>query len=336
MENKSILVTGGLGFIGSHFVELLYKRCNNCIIDIVDIKDYCVSKRTEDLLFDKGRESGNDVSIIYDNIETWTLDVEYDYIVNFAAQSHVDNSISNPKSFIDSNIVGFENLLRTSLESDVEEVVHISTDEVYGSLNKDFANENFLLNPSSPYSATKASADLIASAFKNTYGLNIKIIRPANNYGKFQQAEKLIPFSVISLLKNSKIEIYGDGKNIRHWLHVDDTIEAIKHVEKFGEPGEVYNIGSGEYLTNNTVVNHITDCLNLDFKNNIIYVEDRPGHDYRYAVDLTKIKNIGWKPKRFFKDEISNIVDWYKSNGDWWKESYLETLKKRASRMGLG
>jgi len=323
------LISGAFGFIGFNYAKKELTENDNLIL--LDFLDNKCSKLNFDNL-DKVEKIHLDIN----KVDSQFLKKhKISKIVNFAAQSHVDNSISNPKSFIDSNIVGFENLLRASLESDVEEVVHISTDEVYGSLNKDFANENFLLNPSSPYSATKASADLIASAFKNTYGLNIKIIRPANNYGKFQQAEKLIPFSVISLLKNNKIEIYGDGKNIRHWLHVDDTIEAIKYVEKFGEPGEVYNIGSGEYLTNNTVVNHITDCLNLDFKNNIVYVEDRPGHDYRYAVDLTKIKNIGWKPKRFFKDEISNIVDWYKSNGDWWKESYLETLKKRTSRMGL-
>ena len=167
--------------------------------------------------------------------------------------------------------------------------MHISTDEVYGSYLSDFANEEFKLKPSSPYSATKASADLIGLSYRNTYGLDLKIIRPANNYGIYQQPEKLIPFSIISILNGKKIELYGDGKNIRHWLHVDDTVDGVNHVLEFGKGGEIYNIGSGEYLSNIEIAQKILSTLNLEFDDNVDFIEDRPGHDFRYAVDFSKL-----------------------------------------------
>ena len=213
--------------------------------------------------------------------------------------------------------------------------MHISTDEVYGSYLSDFANEEFKLKPSSPYSATKASADLIGLSYRNTYGLDLKIIRPANNYGIYQQPEKLIPFSIISILNGKKIELYGDGKNIRHWLHVDDTVDGVNHVLEFGKGGEIYNIGSGEYLSNIEIAQKILSTLNLEFDDNVDFIEDRPGHDFRYAVDFSKLTDLKWKPKKNVDSEIDKVINWYKDNVDWWSNNYKKTIESRKSRLNI-
>jgi dTDP-glucose 4,6-dehydratase len=315
------LICGSFGFIGYNFAKDAIKK-NKDVILLDSLNNRCSEINFNEL----------DKSVHKVKLDINQVDIEFikknkiTKIINFAAESHVDNSISNPKSFIHSNIVGFENLLRCSTQSGISEFLHISTDEVYGSYLSDFANEEYKLNPSSPYSATKASADLIGLSYKNTYGLNLKIIRPANNYGIYQQPEKLIPFAIISILNGKKIELYGDGKNIRHWLHVEDTVAGVNHVLEFGKGGEIYNIGSGEYLSNIEIAQKILISLNLEFDDNIAFTEDRPGHDFRYAVDFSKLSDLKWKPKKNIDSEINKVINWYSDNATWWDENYKKQL----------
>ncbi|NDB55118.1 NAD-dependent epimerase/dehydratase family protein [archaeon] len=340
MENKSILVTGGLGFIGSHFVELLYKRCNNCIIDIVDIKDYCVSKRTEDLLFDEGRESGNDVSIIYHDIETWTLDTEYDYIVNFAAQSHVDRSISSGDEFVKTNVNGMYNLLKQV--SAKTRFIQIGTDEVYGSLdiNDVPSEEAHTLFPSSVYSSTKAAADLIALSMHKTHGTNVIVTRCCNNFGPRQYPEKLIPVVVKSILSDKKIPVYGNGANRRQWIFVKDHCEQVFDIMLYGEAGEIYNIAPSyrdwdhlvipNELTNLNIIYKIIEILTKEEPSNLIeYVEDRKGHDLRYRLNGSKTRFMIDRSRQHqpelphihktFEKDLEYTIMWYKDNQRWWE-----------------
>jgi len=340
MENKKILVTGGLGFIGSHFVELLYKRCNNCIIDIVDKKDYCVSKRTEDLLFDKGRESGNDVSIIYHDIVTWNLDTEYDYIVNFAAQSHVDRSISSGDEFVKTNVNGMYNLLKQV--SAKTRFIQIGTDEVYGSLDiNDAPSDEFdTLFPSSVYSSTKASADLIALSMHKTHGKDVIVTRCCNNFGPRQYPEKLIPVVVKSILSDKKIPVYGNGVNRRQWIFVKDHCAQVFDIMLYGEAGEIYNIAPSyrdwdhliipNELTNLNIIHKIIEILTKEEPNNLIeYVEDRKGHDLRYRLNGNKTRFMIDRSRQHqpelphihktFEKDLEYTIMWYKDNQRWWE-----------------
>jgi len=324
------LICGSFGFIGFNFSKDALSK-NKDVILLDSLNNKC-----SEINFNEISESVNKVKLDINQVDVdFIKKNKITKIINFAAESHVDNSISNPKSFIHSNIVGFENLLRCSIQSEISEFLHISTDEVYGSYLSDFANEEFKLAPSSPYSATKASADLIGLSYRNTYGLNLKIIRPANNYGIYQQPEKLIPFSIISILNGKKIELYGDGKNIRHWLHVDDTVDGVNHVLEFGKGGEIYNIGSGEYLSNIEITQKILSTLNLDFDDNVDFIEDRPGHDFRYAVDFSKLTDLKWKPKKNVNSEIDKVTNWYKDNVNWWTNNYKKTIESRKSRLNI-
>jgi dTDP-glucose 4,6-dehydratase len=324
------LICGSFGFIGFNFaIDALNKNKDVILLD-------SLNNRCSEINFNEINESVHKVKLDINQVDIdFIKKNKITKIINFAAESHVDNSISNPKSFIHSNIVGFENLLRCSIQSEISEFLHISTDEVYGSYLSDFANEEFKLKPSSPYSATKASADLIGLSYRNTYGLDLKIIRPANNYGIYQQPEKLIPFSIISILNGKKIELYGDGKNIRHWLHVDDTVDGVNHVLEFGKGGEIYNIGSGEYLSNIEIAQKILSTLNLEFDDNVDFIEDRPGHDFRYAVDFSKLTDLKWKPKKNVDSEIDKVINWYKDNVDWWSNNYKKTIESRKSRLNI-
>ena len=324
------LVCGSFGFIGFNFAKDAINK-NKDVILLDSLNNKC-----SEINFNEINESVHKVKLDINQVDTGFIKKnKITRIINFAAESHVDNSITNPKSFIHSNIVGFENLLRCSIKSEISEFIHISTDEVYGSYLNDFANEKFKLNPSSPYSSTKASADLIGLSYRNTYGLNLKIIRPANNYGIYQQPEKLIPFSIISILNGKKIELYGDGKNIRHWLHVDDTVDGINHVLEHGKGGEIYNIGSGEYLSNIEITQKILSTFNLEFDGNVDFIEDRPGHDYRYAVDFSKLTDLKWEPKKNFNIEIDKVIYWYKENVNWWSNNYKKTIESRKFRLNI-
>lgn len=330
MIMMAILICGAYGFIGLNYSKHLITNSENVIL-----LDALKSKSAE-INFKDTHKDVHKVKLDIDKINVKFLKSnKVSKIINFAAESHVDNSITNPRSFVESNILGFENLLRVSINAGVEEVIHFSTDEVYGSIKDGEIDEEGKLLPSSPYSSSKASADLIGMSYVKTYDLNLKIIRPANNYGILQQPEKLIPFSIISLLNKRKIELYGDGSNIRHWLNVDDTIEALEVVRKKGKNGEIYNIGSGEYLSNKILVEKIISKMNLDSKTSISYVENRPGHDFRYATNFKKIKNLGWKPKKNIDTELPKIINWYVENQNWWEKDYQNTLNSRKNRLKI-
>ena len=245
---------------------------------------------------------------------------EVDVIVNFAAESHVDRSIKNSSEFIITNILGTQKLLDVAKNNSLR-FIQISTDEVYGTLGPTgYFTEDTPLSPNSPYSASKASADFIVRSYHETFGLNTNITRCSNNYGPFQFPEKLIPLMIINALKGKPLPVYGDGKNIRDWLHVKDHCCAIDLVIHKGKPGEVYNIGGNNEKTNIEIVVHILEELGVS-KELITFVQDRLGHDYRYAIDSKKIQNeLGWKPIYSFEDGIKETLLWYQTHQDWWEK----------------
>tara|TARA_B100001778_G_C18598476_1_gene635953 strand:+ start:536 stop:1531 length:996 start_codon:yes stop_codon:yes gene_type:complete len=328
-----ILVTGCFGFIGFNFINKIIQDYSDeaKIVGIDSLQNKCSIQnlnRSED--YKNFTFFENDIN----NINSLEIN-DIDTIINFAAESHVDNSIYNPGLFIDSNIKGVSELLKFAMKKNVEKFIHVSTDEVYGSTDKDFFDENDKLNPSSPYSASKASAELIINAYEKTYGYKVAMVRPANNYGIYQQPEKLIPFSIAKLESGKNLEVYGDGKNIRHWISVKDTNSAILTVLDRGSMNEIYNIGSDFYLSNIDLVKKIIKFLGKDL-DKISYVEDRPGHDFRYATNIDKLKKLGWEPQVDFDEELENICNWYLNNKDWWKEQFKNIIdEKRNKRMGL-
>jgi dTDP-glucose 4,6-dehydratase len=260
--------------------------------------------------------SSDDLRQVFDS-------VDIDTIVNFAAETHVDRSISNPSSFFDSNIRGCFNLLELSRLNDVETFVQVSTDEVYGDITgKQNVDEAAPLEPNSPYSASKASADLLVRSYTSTYGLKAMITRSSNNFGSNQFPEKLIPKAIIRSLNNLSIPVYGDGKQIREWIFVVDNAEAILSVIENGHPGEIYNISASNAMSNIDLINKIGNLLlqKTGTRIKIEYVSDRPGHDKRYALDSSKIKDqLGWQPKHPFEEALSSTIDWYLANDWWWK-----------------
>jgi dTDP-glucose 4,6-dehydratase len=256
---------------------------------------------------------------------------DIDAVVNFAAESHVDTSIYNPDIFIESNIKGVNNLLSYCVKNNIENFIQISTDEVYGSAKEEYFSEGDNLNPSSPYSASKAGADMLCNSYGKTFEMKIKTVRPANNYGPFQQPEKLIPFSISNIIENNQVEIYGDGSNVRHWLYVKDTVKAIIKIIQNGLDGEIYNIGSGVYYTNNELALKLLQRFDLD-KSSINYVQDRPGHDFKYAVNFEKLTTLGWKPSYDFETALDETVKWNKENKVWLDENISQIRKNRKLR----
>ena len=328
-----VLITGCLGFIGVNFTKSISEIFKGISIVGVDKANNIYSRNNSKIISNIDNLTLITEDIV--NINNLNLeDYKFDALFHFAAESHVDNSIYSPDSFIHSNILGTSKLLQFSIKNNIPKFFHISTDEIYGSNISGFNTEEDSMNPSSPYSASKASAELICSSFKTTYGYETCIIRPANNYGEYQQPEKLIPFSLSNLLNGKNIEIYGDGKNIRHWLHVDDTVNGILHLFNKNINSGVYNIGSNEYLTNIELANKLIQIMNLS-NNNVKFVEDRPGHDFRYAVDSSKLISTGWKPKKNIENSLEDIVFWYKNNRKWWEAGFEEIQNKRARRLGI-
>lgn len=314
-----ILVTGGLGFIGSNFISLSLK--NNPKIRITNV-DACLTGSNVKSL--KSLKNIKKYHFIKANINNQKIINELvsknDIIINFAAESHVDRSISNPKPFIDSNINGTYSILEAIRKYD-KKLVQVSTDEVYGSLKNDSADENYPLNPSSPYSSSKASADLLVKSYHITYGCDVKITRCTNNYGPRQFPEKLIPKVIINALNNKQIPVYGNGKNVRDWLYVLDHCNAIQKVINEGKSGEIYNISGNNEISNNTIIKMILNIMNKP-TSLIKYVKDRPGHDFRYSLNSTKIqKKINWKPKYDFEKGIKETISWYLNNKSWWSKS---------------
>lgn len=326
-----ILITGCFGFIGYNFLKTLteeYKKDFNLVgIDSLNNPYSLLNKKVfmEDNNFEFYHEDINNINNIF--FESTDIDA----VVNFAAESHVDTSIYNPDIFIESNIKGVNNLLSYCVKNNIENFIQISTDEVYGSAKEEYFSEGDNLNPSSPYSASKAGADMLCNSYGKTFEMKIKTVRPANNYGPFQQPEKLIPFSISNIIENNQVEIYGDGSNVRHWLYVKDTVKAIIKIIQNGLDGEIYNIGSGVYYTNNELALKLLQRFDLD-KSSINYVQDRPGHDFKYAVNFEKLTTLGWKPSYDFETALDETVKWNKENKVWLDENISQIRKNRKLR----
>ena len=314
-----ILVTGGAGFIGSCFVRHMLQKHPDYKIINLDALTYCGN--LENL---KDIENNPNYRFVHGNICDYKLVrdliTECDYVVNFAAESHVDNSIRHPEIFIETNVQGTLNLLQASKEIGVKKFLQVSTDEVYGTLGKDgYFYETTPIAPNSPYSASKASADMLVRAYHITYNLPTLNTRCSNNYGPYQYPEKLIPFFISKLLKGEKVPVYGDGLNVRDWLYVYDHCQAIDTVLHKGKIGEIYNIGGHNEKTNMEITHLILDAMGKD-ESSIEYVKDRLGHDRRYAISNDKITSeLGWKPSVTFEEGIKLTIDWYLNNQDWMK-----------------
>ena len=319
MAKRNIVITGGAGFIGSCFVRHELKKHPDYKIINLDALTYCGNIENLNDVKDNPNYTfvhGN----ICDRKLVRELVAESDCIVNFAAESHVDNSIKHPEIFVETNVQGTLNLLQAGKELGVERYLQVSTDEVYGTLGKTgYFYETTPLAPNSPYSASKASADMLVRAYRETYGLPTLNTRCSNNYGPYQYPEKLIPFFISQLLKGEKVPVYGDGLNVRDWLYVYDHCEAIDVVLHKGKIGEVYNIGGHNEKTNMEITHLILEAMGKD-ESSIKYVKDRLGHDRRYAISNKKITTeLGWKPSITFEEGIKLTINWYLNNQEWMK-----------------
>ncbi|AKZ60148.1 Putative dTDP-glucose 4,6-dehydratase [Streptomyces ambofaciens ATCC 23877] len=326
-----IVVTGGAGFIGSHFVRQAVTGA------------YTGGTAPEVVVLDKLTYAGNRANLapaedypgltfvrgdICDPALVADVLTGCDLVVHFAAESHVDRSISGSEEFIRTNVLGTQVLLDASLRAEVQKFVHVSTDEVYGSIDEGSWSEDRPLEPNSPYSASKASSDLLVRAFHRTHGLPVCVTRCSNNYGPYQNPEKMIPLFVTQLLDGRKVPLYGDGGHVRDWLHVDDHCRAIALVAEKGEAGEVYNIGGGTELANRDLTERLLRMVGADWSM-VENVADRKGHDRRYSVDIAKISTeLGYRPRVSFEEGLAETVEWYRKQRDWW-----EPLKKRGSTL---
>jgi len=329
-----ILVTGGCGFIFSNFIRYMLNKYPDYKIVNLDALTYAGRlESTKDFKDNKNYTfiKGN----VCDERAVNKVVKGIDCIVHAAAESHVDRSILGPKSFLETDIMGTYTMLEAARKHNIPRYIQISTDEVYGDMEgKGLAKERDSLMPSSPYSASKAGADLQVLAYKRTYNLPVIITRSSNNYGPYQYPEKLVPLFITNLLEGKKVPVYGDGGQIRDWLYVDDNCKAIDLIIHKGEIGKIYNVGANQdpEITNLELTKRIVEALGKD-EGFIEYVKDRPGHDRRYAVDTTKIRKLGWKPEVSFEDGLKKTVDWYRNNGWWWKKlksgEYLEYYKKQ-------
>lgn len=318
---RRILVTGGSGFIGCNFLRLMVPERSETEWVNLDALTYAGRpENTEDFA-----EAENYRFVrggIEDGMLVEALFAEnggFDAVVNFAAESHVDRSIAGPRVFVETNVLGTQNLLEAARRHGVGHFVQVSTDEVYGSLGPDdppFTEES-PLEPNSPYSASKASADLLCRSYYETYGMNVTTTRCSNNYGPYQYPEKLIPSFVRHALEEKPVPLYGDGMNVRDWLHVEDHCRAVARVLDDGEAGSVYNVGGGNEHTNLEITKLVLDHLGKP-EGLISFVTDRLGHDRRYAIDSTRLqKNLGWQPEHDFENSLRETVDWYAENTDW-------------------
>lgn len=313
-----ILVTGGSGFIGSNFVRTVLQKYND--IELVNLDKLTYAGNLENL---KDIENNPNYKLIKGDVcdvklvDDLTKDV--DIIFNFAAESHVDRSIENSSVFIKTNILGTHNLLEAARRNDVKRFVQISTDEVYGSIKQGSFKETDVLKPNSPYSASKAAADLLCSSYFVTHNLPMLITRSSNNFGPYQYPEKVIPLFITNLIEEKKVPLYGDGLNVRDWIYVIDNCEAIWFAAEKGKIGEIYNVGGNNELQNIELTKRILKEMDKN-EEWIEYVKDRLGHDRRYSLDCKKINDLGWKPRFNFEQALKETVDWYKNNEKWWKK----------------
>ena len=333
-----IIVTGGAGFIGGNFVHYMVNKYPDYKIICLDALTYAGNMETlepvmnkENFMFVKGDIA--DRKAVYSLFETEKPDI----VVNFAAESHVDRSIENPEIFLRTNVIGTSVLLDACRKYGIKRYHQVSTDEVYGDLPLDrtdlFFTEETPIHTSSPYSASKASADLLVQAYGRTYKLPVTISRCSNNYGPYHFPEKLIPLVIANVLNNRPIPVYGKGENVRDWLYVEDHCIAIDMIIHSGKVGEVYNIGGHNERTNLQVVKTIINALGKS-EDLITYVTDRPGHDMRYAIDPTKIKNeLGWEPTTTFDEGIKKTIKWYFDNKKWWENIISGEYQKYYEKM---
>ena len=313
-----LLVTGGCGFIGSNFIRYMLKKHPSYKIINLDKLTYCGRRESlKDIEKDKRYKfvKGD----ICDEKIVGELIKGCDAILNFSAESHVDRSIKDASSFVNTNVHGTQVLLDAAKKKRIKRFVQISTDESYGSIQKGSFKETSLLHPNSPYAASKAAGDHMALAYYTTFKLPVIVTRSSNNFGPYQFPEKVIPLFITNLLENKKVPLYGDGMNVRDWLYVLDNCRAIDVVLHKGRPGEIYNIGGGYEIPNIKLTRIILKLLNKTY-DMIKYVPDRLGHDRRYSLDSTKIKRLGWKPAKDFNTAIRETIKWYKNNMSWWKE----------------
>ncbi|HBE44674.1 MAG TPA: dTDP-glucose 4,6-dehydratase [Deltaproteobacteria bacterium] len=319
MGSTHLLVTGGCGFIASNFIRYMLSRYHYHIINIDKLTYAGNPENLKEIEGDK-RYTFIKGDIASEADLEKAFEQEIDMVINFAAESHVDRSIMAPDTFIRTNIYGTFALLEMSRKRNVKRYIQVSTDEVYGSLGKEGKfKEDTPLSPNSPYSASKASADMLVMAYYRTYHMPVIITRCSNNYGPFQFPEKLIPLMVTNALVNEELPVYGDGMNIRDWIHVLDHCEALDLVLHKGRVGEVYNVGGENERTNIEIVKLILSILGKS-EGLIKFITDRPGHDRRYAIDSAKIKNeLGFKPKTDFTEGIKETIEWYIKNVEWWK-----------------
>ena len=311
-------ITGGAGFIGSNFVDLLMRteRANTELVTVYDKLTYAGNLKNLSEWQSDPRLNIRIADICDREVLSQAM-TNHDVVVHFAAESHVDRSIKSATPFVTTNVLGTLNVLEAARSNDVNTIIHISTDEVYGSLAEGTATEESPLLPNSPYAASKAASDLLARSFYQTYNMDIRITRCSNNYGRFQYPEKLIPVVINAILRNQQIPVYGTGINVREWIHVTDHGKAILEVLQNGKPGEIYNIGSTNYLTNLELVKKICNIMGHG-EELIEYVEDRLGHDFRYSIDYSKLKIFGLPDQVDFETGLQQTVEWYLTHQEWW------------------
>jgi dTDP-glucose 4,6-dehydratase len=316
-----ILVTGGAGFIGSHYVRTLltdgYPGFEGSHVTVLDKLTYAGSLANLDLVAASPRYTFIQGDIC-DPVLMSSVVPAHDLVVNFAAETHVDRSLSGPATFVASNVAGVQVLLQACLEAGISRVVQVSTDEVYGSIASGSWSEDAPLAPNSPYAAAKAGGDLIARAYAHSHGLNVSITRCCNNYGPYQFPEKVIPLFVTNLLDGLKTPLYGDGQNVRSWIHVDDHCRGIQLVAERGEPGRVYHISDDVELTNVRLTQMVLGLCGESW-DMVAYVEDRKGHDRRYSLDGSLLRGLGYAPRIPFSEGLKATVHWYRDNREWWE-----------------
>jgi dTDP-glucose 4,6-dehydratase len=314
-----LLVTGGSGFIGSNFIRHMLNSHSDCEIINLDALTYAGNpdnlndiEKTPRYTFIRGNIC--DRILVNSILEKYPIDA----IIHFAAESHVDRSITEASAFVRTNVLGTHSLLECARDHNIQKFIHISTDEVYGSTRNTSFRETDILSPSSPYSASKAGSDLLALSYFKTFGLPVVVSRCTNNFGPYQFPEKLIPLFITNLICGKKVPVYGTGKNVRDWIHVSDHCRAVEFLLDHGTPGEIYNVGGGNERTNLEITEKILELLNKD-ESMIEYVTDRPGHDFRYSLDCGKLHSLGWSPRYSFEDGLKDTVTWYTRNARWWR-----------------
>jgi dTDP-glucose 4,6-dehydratase len=309
-------VTGGAGFIGSNYVEHLFRSVEGVTgVTIYDKFTYAANSKNYQEFINDPRLKVIKGDICDSKLLERSLP-GHDFVIHFAAESHVDRSIEDASAFVETNVLGTYRVLEASRKAGITTTIHVSTDEVYGSLSDGSADESFPLAPNSPYAASKAASDLLARSYFVTHGLDVRTTRCCNNYGKYQFPEKVIPLFINKLRLGQKLPIYGDGLNVREWIHVSDHARGIQTVLEKGTPGEIYNIGTGVHLSNTHLADEIIKVLELDVSMKS-FVNDRQGHDFRYSVDSRKLRSLGFENEISFCDGLQSTINWYTENTEW-------------------